>query len=271
VTGVAKPGNEYSAQLQAPWFSCLQELIGTLQFDEVKCALVSVQHHLSAINNNDRVRFVEQSALPAGEAYEAFIFRTGQVPTRDNWHDLLNGLMWLSFPQAKRALNALQAAQIAQMVIEQQRGHVRGQVRDAATVFDENGAVLVTQSRALIAAWQAHDWQRLFIELRSEWQHAQLWCFGHALMEKLLTPYKAITCHALWCDAPHTLARPQLDEWLAAQLPGQLSTRAWTPLPVLGVPGWWAANEDARSQADFYADAAVFRPLRQSLKLESPI
>lgn len=266
MTGLAKPGNEYPAQLQAPWFSCLQGRVGTLNFSEIKYTFVSVQHHLYAINNENNVRFVEQAALPANEAYEAFIFRTGQVPTRDNWHDLLNGLMWLSFPQAKRALNALQAAQIAQRGVEQQRGSMR----DAATVFDENGAVLVTQSRALIAAWQAHDWQRLFIELRSEWQHAQLWCFGHALMEKLLTPYKSITCHALWCDAPHTLARSQLDAWLAEQLPEQLGTRAWTPLPVLGVPGWWAANEEAHSQADFYADTAVFRPRRPTLKLESP-
>jgi hypothetical protein len=30
------------------------------------------------------------------------------------------------------------------------------------------------------------------------------------------------------------------------------------PLPVLGVPGWWSAND----AADFYDDAEVFRPLR---------
>jgi hypothetical protein len=29
-------------------------------------------------------------------------------------------------------------------------------------------------------------------------------------------------------------------------------------MPVLGVPGWWPANV----APDFYADAAVFRPLR---------
>ncbi|HMM24565.1 MAG TPA: DUF3025 domain-containing protein [Pseudoxanthomonas mexicana] len=31
---------------------------------------------------------------------------------------------------------------------------------------------------------------------------------------------------------------------------------ALTPLPVLGVPGWWDGNADPA----FYADAAVFRP-----------
>lgn len=43
----------------------------------------------------DGVRFVEQAALPSDEPYESFIARTGCVPTRDNLHDLFNGLMWL--------------------------------------------------------------------------------------------------------------------------------------------------------------------------------
>ena len=54
-------------------------------------------------------RFVPQTDLPTGESYEAFIHRTGQVPTRDNLHDFFNGLVWLAFPQAKQRLNQLQA------------------------------------------------------------------------------------------------------------------------------------------------------------------
>jgi len=34
-----------------------------------------------------------------------------------------------------------------------------------------------------------------------------------------------------------------------------LSAKDFLPLPVLGVPDWWAANEDP----NFYNDAAVFR------------
>src|SRR5688572_18192635 len=84
------------------------------------------------------VRFVEQSELPAGEAYEAFIARTGRVPTRDNLHDLFNGLMWLSYPHTKRRLNTLQAQQIALLGTAGRRGILR----DALTVFDENAAIL---------------------------------------------------------------------------------------------------------------------------------
>ncbi|MFN7122209.1 MAG: DUF3025 domain-containing protein, partial [Hydrogenophaga sp.] len=42
--------------------------------------------------------------------------------------------------------------------------------------------------------------------------------------------------------------------------------KPFTPLPVLGVPGWWPANEDA----GFYADASVFRAPRQPVASGAP-
>ena len=49
------------------------------------------------------------------------------------------------------------------------------------------------------------------------------------------------------------------DRWLADDLaPAVLATKPFTPLPVLGVPGWWAANEEAT----FYDDPSVFRAPR---------
>jgi hypothetical protein len=38
----------------------------------------------------------------------------------------------------------------------------------------------------------------------------------------------------------------------------KLAGKPFAPLPVLGVPHWWAANEDPM----FYADAQVFRAPR---------
>ena len=35
-----------------------------------------------------------------------------------------------------------------------------------------------------------------------------------------------------------------------------LAQKPFVPLPVLGVPGWWAAN----AAPDFYDDPKVFRP-----------
>ncbi len=198
------------------------------------------------------VRFVPQAELPAGMAYEQFIFEQQRVPTRDGLHDFFNGLVWLHFPQAKHRLNQLQAAQIAADGVLP----VRGPVRDAITVFDENAALLQAPD-ALWESLAARDWQRLFIGLRPLWSQARLTLFGHALLEKLVSPRKAITAHVY--RVPLDLAPAGLDAWLAQDLQApRLAAKPFVPLPVLGVPGWWPAQQDAA----FYADAQVFRPPR---------
>lgn len=199
------------------------------------------------------VRFVAQSDLPDGMAYEQFIFDSGTVPTRDNLHDFFNGLCWLHFPQTKRRLNALQAEQIALAGIQP----VRGPVRDALTLFDENAALLRAPD-AVWAALVARNWQRLFIELRPLWGQVELVLFGHALLEKLVSPRKAITAHVYRAqNAPDGLVN--WDAWLAQDLSAEkLASKPFAPLPVLGVPHWWEGNQDP----EFYADAQVFRAPR---------
>lgn len=207
------------------------------------------------------VRFVAQDALPEGQAYERFIFEQRACPTRENLHDFFNGLVWLRMPQAKRRLNECQAAQIAALGV----GAVRGPVRDAITVFDENGALLDAPD-ALWEALLARQWRRLFVDLRPLWAQARLVLFGHALLEKLVAPRKDMTAHVWRVNAPlGALASHaclgEADAWLADQLqPATLATKPFTPLPVLGVPGWWAANEAPA----FYDDQAVFRPARRA-------
>ena len=199
------------------------------------------------------LEFVPQSELKEGAAYEQFIFDTRRVPTRDNLHDFFNGLAWLQFPLIKARLNALQAEQIAQAGVQSQRGAVR----DALTVFDENAAFL-SAPPALCQALQAKDWPRLFGELRPLWAQAQLVLFGHALLEKLVHPRKPVVAHVLsaW-EATENIAN--VDQTVSDYLSEQtLQAKPFAPLPVLGVPGWWPANEDAA----FYKDAQVFRPPR---------
>lgn len=198
------------------------------------------------------VRFVPQTELPTGMAYEKFIFEQQRVPTRDGLHDFFNGLVWLHFPLTKRHLNQLQATQIATHGVQP----VRGPLRDALTVFDENAALLQAPD-ALWAALAARDWTQLFITLRPLWAQARLTLFGHALLEKLVQPRKAITAHVY--RVPLHLTPPALDAWLAQDLRGErLASKPFVPLPVLGVPGWWPQNEAPA----FYADDQVFRPLR---------
>lgn len=206
--------------------------------------------------NQERVastRFVPQSALPEGRAYEQFIFATGTVPTRDNLHDFFNGLCWMRFPLTKARLNQLQAAEIASAGVTP----LRGPVRDALTVFDENAAFL-SAPQPLWDALLARDWQRLFVDLRPLWQQAQLVLFGHALLEKLVDPRKAITAH-VYRAQPAMNSIADLDAWVAQDInAGKLASKPFTPLPVLGVPGWWPDNENF----SFYDDSLVFRPRR---------
>lgn len=204
------------------------------------------------------VRFVSQAELPAGMAYEAFIRDTAQVPTREGLHDFFNALCWMHFPQAKLHLNRLQAAEIARDGVHGQRGAVR----DAITVFDEN-AVLIQAPDLVWQALTEHRWQEALVQLRPMWQEVRLWVFGHAALEKLVRPYKSITAH-LW-RVPQTVTPQALDAWLEQDLStSKLATKPFAPLPLLGVPGWWAANEDD----SFYADAQVFRPRR---KIAAPV
>ncbi|MEO8061027.1 MAG: DUF3025 domain-containing protein [Burkholderiales bacterium] len=191
------------------------------------------------------VRFVDPAQQPEGEAYEAFVARTACVPTRNNLHDFFNALVWLSLPAWKRRLNELQAGQLAL------RGAAatRGPVRDALTLFDENAALLQAP-QALVDALRARDWTTLFVTRRALWADARFRLFGHALIEKLNAPRKAITAHVWVLPESADVSRPDL------LTPERLAARPFLPLPVLGVPGWWPGNEND----SFYADTAVFRP-----------
>lgn len=199
------------------------------------------------------IQFVPQTELPAGTAYEKFIFDTGCVPTRANLHDFFNGLVWLHLPQTKRRLNQLQAQAIAQHGI----GPVRGPLRDALTLFDENGALL-DAPQPLWQALRARQWHRLFVELRPLWREARLLLFGHALLEQLVSPRKPLTAH-VYCAHAAMNSGADWEEWLPHELQAEhLATKPFTPMPVLGVPGWWPGNEDF----SFYDDPRVFRSAR---------
>ncbi|MFM1880031.1 MAG: hypothetical protein RLZZ344_265 [Pseudomonadota bacterium] len=214
-------------------------------------------------------RFVAQACVVAAADYESQIAYTGEIPTRDNLHDRYNALVWLTFPKTKAALNRYQVAEI-----RKEGGHgPRGYTRDALTVWDENLAVLVVPVGAgqEVRRWFAdHDWEKIFLAHRARW--GSLWKvypFGHALLEKLAAPFKAITAHLCVLeesvDACHrepaaidaVLARC-LAEGIAG--PTGLTTSVFYHLPVMGIPGWHCGNADPV----FYDDATVFRPSRRT-------
>jgi hypothetical protein len=234
-----------------PWFAPWRELGEPVA--AARLAGVAPHEAFTVGSVPSPVRFVPQEDLPEGTPYEQHIFATGRCPVRPGLHDFFNGLVWLQFPQAKAALNRLQAQEIARHGI----GARRGPVRDAITVFDENGALLAAP-QPIWEALLARDWRRLFVELRPLWVQARLLVFGHALLEKLVVPRKDLTAH-VWCAPAPLGSAAGADGWLAALCtPGALAGKPFTPLPVLGVPGWCEGNQNF----SFYDDSLVFRPRR---------
>jgi len=59
-------------------------------------------------------------------------------------------------------------------------------------------------------------------------------------------PRKDLAAH-VWCG-PRELTRERL------------ASKPFTPLPLLGVPGWWPGSDDF----SFYDDLRVFRPARRN-------
>jgi hypothetical protein len=221
-----------------------------------------VQAYGVCLEDGRPLRFVPHDALPKSMAYEHFIAESATIPSRDNLHDRLNGLIWLQLPRLKARLNAIQALWIGRLSAT----GPRGAWRDWATLMDENGALMIDPSPGgqLVAALRDRDWCRALLQHRAQWQSGEIVrLMGHALHEKLLTPFEGITAHAwaIGLDGPAPSDWASVDRLAVGQLPLAEETPAirppsLMPLPVLGVPGWWAANEDPA----FYDNARVFRP-----------
>lgn len=219
----------------------------------------------------ESIRFVTASEIP-GVSYENHIFNTGQVSTRtENWHDLFNALVWSRFPQLKTAMNAVHFNQQ-----KMQQTPQRGRLRDALTLLDESGAVVVSARRNMLDAVAMHDWKHVFgtgffsqRDLDSQ-GGLKIFLTGHALLEKFLDPYKSITAKVLLVEVSETAFtlpreefRSALDHGLAeALLNGTLfgSPADLSPLPLMGIQGWWPHGDQDDT---FYADPDVFRPLRR--------
>ena len=260
-----------------PWLQPYAQPIGQAlqaalaQKQGIAAALAQVSHRYNESSQQPRPsdastrrhypNFVPQADLPKGQSYESFIRAHWAVPTREHLHDLFNGLIWLHWPQAKRQLNVIQSAEIERLGVQGQRG----KVRDACTLFDENGAILLAPA-SLHDALLAKDWLRLFWTDRHLWADAQLLVFGHALLEQLCQPRKPICAHVLTLRLPNqhqasaaNWDMADIDACLAPLLTADnMAQKPLTPMPVLGIPGWSPANTERR----FYEDTSVFRPPR---------
>lgn len=207
--------------------------------------------------------------VPAGgkAPYEIRVYESAELECRErNWHDLFNVLVWLAFPRTKAALNARHHAA---WTADSAAG--RGTVRDALTLFDESGLVVLSVQPTLLQLIRDFRWKPLFWEQRDAVIAGMRFLpFGHALCEKMLSPYRGMTGHALLLEVDAAMLHLPMAELLhrvdaqfadlMADPQALQSTRQLAPLPVLGVPGW--CDENVR--ADYYDDSGYFRPGRGS-------
>lgn len=235
------------------------------------------------------VSFVDTILLEQdGRYYEEFIYQRREIPTRlNNWHDFFGALIWCLFPKTKTVLNQLHMAEIAS---HGQKS--RSKLRNKLTLFDECGVLVLYHKDALpvIEALRQHQWQQAFVDNRYLWLGAQAApqsiqqtaqqpkqqlapalqavMFGHANYEMATRPFigltgkmLAIEVQAEFFDWPLRQRIDFIDTELSKQIANNdilQQNNQLTPLPLLGVPGWYAANQ----AADFYQDVSYFRPKR---------
>jgi len=243
-----------------PAFAPYQSLIDTLELAHAIPALDALNTQAAALGTRNAsglpIRFFTPDGRLSARDYETHILQTGQVPTRaDNWHDVLNALVWLRFPRFKAALNAAHG-----VAIVAETNTTRGRRRDALTVLDESGVWVISRDPALPELLVNRAWHELFWEARPQVEaDMRFVVVGHALLEKALAPFPSMTgkCLMLISD---TLDPDAADARAVLEL-GMIDTpRQLAPLPVQGIPGWDAAN----SNAAYYANPSVFRPTRQA-------
>jgi Protein of unknown function (DUF3025) len=261
------------ALLHNPTFAPLHSIIIHLEPDEfptlqVCNTLLAAQRPAIAVQSGHPLTFVPQEygKLPFDLQYEPRCFLKGEVPTRaNNWHDLLNALVWLIFPQAKAAINARHFLALTGAGDSSVPGQ-RGAVRDTSTLLDESGVIVAYADAELAELLRNFQWKELFWRRRAQVRSGMgFYLFGHGLYEKALSPYIGLTGQGLLLPVeqtffswPYARQLAHLDALLAGYLASGAhcrSTRELTPVPVLGVPGWAAENENAT----YYDNTDYFR------------
>ena len=256
--------------LQSPLFAPLHPILADLEaggFPTLQdCnALLTSRPLLITVQSGSPLRFVAQECgkLPFEAQYEPRCYLKGEVQMRaHNWHDLLNALVWLTFPKTKSILNARHY----DALIEERASAIprRGAVRDVNTLLDESGVIVVYAHADLAEMLRNFKWKELFWQRREQVRAGMgFYLFGHGLYEKALQPYVGMTGQGLllavepaFFSWPLAQQLAYLDSLLADYLAEHCrNTRDLSPVPLLGVPGWAADND----YAAYYDNTEYFR------------
>jgi hypothetical protein len=213
-----------------------------------------------------QISFVQPSEpAPSALDFERRILAHGEVETRPQcWHDAFHACAWLAFPRTKARINDLHVADGAHASPNR-----RSALRNFLTLFDEGGIVVASTRADLLELLRSFRWRALFSDRRQAVREAMdFTIFGHALYERALSMHYGATGKGLLLSVDTDYFSLDLEAKLAfldARLEALISdpalepdTRLLQPVPIKGIPGWDAANEDP----DYYDDVAQFRPGR---------
>jgi hypothetical protein len=192
------------ALLRSPLFAPLHPVLAELEsgyfptLDDCN-ALLAAHHPPITVRSGAPLRFVAQQRgkLPFEAQYEPRGYLAGEVQMREHdWHDLLNALVWLTFPKTKAVLNARHYHALLE---ERASGHTRrGAVRDVNTLLDESGVIAVYADAELAELLRSFKWKELFWQRREQVMTSMgFYLFGHGMYEKALQPYVGMTGQGL--------------------------------------------------------------------------
>ena len=261
--------------LQSVLFAPLQPLLAHFKTNDFPCrdglnTLLAARQSRITVQSGLPLRFVaHQSGKQTFEMqYEPRCYLHGEVQMRGGeWHDLLNALVWMTFPKSKAAINA---RHYHDLISKNGNPTQRSAVRDMVTLFDESGTIVACADAELSHLLHNFKWKELFWQRRQQVNASMgFYLFGHGLYQKALQPYVGMTGQGLLMAVEQEffswqLARQlgHLDERMAAYLNAPQhchSTRELAPVPLLGVPGWAAGN----AEENYYDNTTYFRSRRQ--------
>lgn len=254
-------------------FDSLREPLDRLIDDAAWPGIARLNACAAGIKNfrGQPIRFVANEAATAAAHYETRIAESGEIATRQNWHDFFNAMSWMAFPEAKAAISEMHA----RLLSDRGESDVRERSipRDVLTLFDEGGIIVASRDESLLDLIRRFEWRALFVERRAEVDaRMRFSLFGHSMLEKALDPYVGVTAKAIlflvddaFLDNTHAEQMRHIDQRTAAWLMDEAnltSTKKFSPLPWLGIPGWWAENQSPA----FYDNRHYFRSgrLRES-------
>lgn len=261
-----------------PWLGPFSNQLGVpaedlqrIDFERVACA-DQLNLRVAELNLPAAVfdrRFEHSSSVLKALAYEQRVSE-GLIPTRNLGHDWFNGLIWLRWPRMKHALNHFH---LQSPDVNEPSALRRTPRRDALTLWDESGLLLLVREPKWLNWLELHDWAAFFVENRALWAtDVYPLVVGHGLLDALRNPHKGlcakvhVVCWPAALDA-FNLGRAtewfdELDRYMVNWLERLQSPRALRPLPVMGIPGWFEVNQ----QIGFYDDASVFRKKPTSIR-----